>query len=417
MSAVALTDPITLPCGLTLPNRLGRAAMTEGLADARNNPTDRHVRLYEANASGGAGLILTGNAMVDRRHLERARNVVLDSLTDRLALTRWAEAAGPHALVQISHPGRQTNRFVQSHPVSPSGGAAVELAGLFARPKALSVEEIVEVRTRFIAAGRLAVDAGFAGVQVHGAHGYLLSSFLDPDLNRRSDQYGGGIEGRSKLLLETVGGLKAALPDHAAVAVKLDARDGGEEDLAWLGNRLGEEGADLLEISGGNYEAPAMLGFEADGSVIRSAHESPFWQGAEAVSGATSVPVMLTGGFRTRAGVDQALESGVADMVGVGRPLAVRPELAGEFLRGETDVLDRPAPRITGPALVQRLSSAAANSGWHRLQMKQTSRGEPAKLELSAPFAAINYIAADAALALRSRRTRMKLAARTRPSG
>jgi hypothetical protein len=126
---------------------------------------------------------------------------------------------------------------------------------------------------------------------------------------------------------------------------------------------------------------------------------------------------MLTGGFRTRAGIDQALESGVADMVGVGRPLAVRPELAGEFVRGETGQLDRPAPRITGPALIQRLSGAAANSGWHRLQMKRTSEGAPADLSLNAWNAATNYIAADAVLAIQARRARMKLAAASRPSG
>ncbi len=412
-----LTDPLTLPCGLTLPNRLGRAAMTEGLADSRNDATDRHVRLYSANAAGGAGLVLTGNAMVDRRHLERARNVVLDSRTDREALARWADAAGPHALVQISHPGRQVSRFVNPFPVSPSGGPAVNLGGLFAEPRALSSEEITEIRVRFQTAAKLAVEAGFAGVEVHAAHGYLLSSFLDPAQNRRTDAYGGGIEGRSKLLVDIITSLKEELPDSAAVAVKLDARDGGEDDLAWLAARLGDSGADLLEISGGNYEAPAMLGLEADGSPIQSAHESPFWQGAAAVSGATSVPVMLTGGFRTRAGVDQALESGVADMVGVGRPLAVRPELAGEFVNGEIDRLDRPAPRIDGPALVQRLSGAAANSGWHRLQMKRTAQGRPPDPDLGAWMAATNYIAADAMLAMRSRRARMKLAADTRPSG
>ncbi len=415
MSAPSLTDPITLPCGLILPNRLGRAAMTEGLADSRNDPTDRHFRLYEANVVGGAGLILTGNAMVDRRHLERARNVVLDSASDADKLRRWAEAAGPHSLVQISHPGRQTNRFVQSKPVSPSGGPAVNLAGLFAKPRALSAEEIAEVRTRFVDAGRIAVDAGFAGVQVHGAHGYLLSSFLDPQTNQRTDEYGGDIEGRSRLLVEIIRGLRKTLPDSAAIAIKLDSRDGGEEDLVWLGGRLGEAGADLLEVSGGNYETPAMLGLQADGSAIESAHESPFWQGAAALASGTEVPVMLTGGFRTRRGVDQALSSGVAQMVGVGRPLAVRPELAGEFLRGETDLLDRPAPRISGPALVKRLSGAAANSGWHRLQMKRTAEGEQANLGLSAPTAAVNYIAVDAALALRSHRSRMKLAAGVHP--
>jgi 2,4-dienoyl-CoA reductase-like NADH-dependent reductase (Old Yellow Enzyme family) len=413
MAAPALTDPITLPCGLTLPNRLGRAAMTEGLADSRNDATSRHERLYAANAAGGAGLILTGNAMVDRRHLERARNVVIDQASDRRALHRWAEAAGPHALVQISHPGRQTNRFVQSHPVSPSGGPAVALAGLFARPRALSRSEIDEVRRRFPTAGRIAVDAGFAGVEVHAAHGYLLSSFLDPKQNQRTDEYGGDIEGRSRLLVEIVSGLRETLPAGAAVGVKLDARDGAEDDLAWLGNRLGEAGADLLEVSGGNYEAPAMLGFDATGTALQPEHESPFWQGALALSGATDVPVMLTGGFTSREGVDEALASGAADMVGVGRPLAVRPGLAGEFVRGETDRLDRPAPRITGPSPVRQLFGAAANSGWHRLQMKQTSDGEAADLTLSAPGAAVDYIAVDALLALRSRRARMKLAART----
>jgi 2,4-dienoyl-CoA reductase-like NADH-dependent reductase (Old Yellow Enzyme family) len=413
----SLTDPLPLPCGLELPNRLGRAAMTEGLADSRNDPTGRHFRLYAANAAGGAGLVLTGNAMVDRRHLERARNVVLDSETGREALRKWAEASGPHALVQISHPGRQSTRFVQSHPVSPSGGPAVALAGLFARPRALPAEEIIEIRSRFATAGRMAVEAGFAGIEVHAAHGYLLSSFLDPGQNLRTDEYGGGIEGRSRLLLEIVGELRQTLPDGAAVAVKLDARDGARTDLAWLGRRLGEAGTDLIEVSGGNYESPAMLGLEPDGSEIRSDHESPFWQGAAALSQATDVPVMLTGGFRTRVGIDQALGSGVAAMVGVGRPLAIRPELAGELLRGETGVLERPAPRISGPGLAQRLSGAAANSGWHRLQMKRTADGSPPDLELGAWAAATNYIAADAILAMRARRSRMKLAARTRPTG
>lgn len=415
MSAPELTDPLTLACGLTLPNRLGRAAMTEGLADSHNDPSERHFRLYEANAAGGAGLILTGNAMVDRRHLERARNVVIDSATDREAMKRWAESAGPHALVQISHPGRQVNRFVNSHPVSPSGGPAVELAGLFARPRALSREEIIEIQARFVTAARLVVEAGFAGVEVHAAHGYLLSSFLDPARNRRQDGYGGDVEGRSRLLLEILEGLREALPTEAAVAVKLDSRDGGERDLAWLGPELGGRGVDLVEVSGGNYEAPAMLGLKPDGSQVDSAHESPFWRGAAALAGATDLPVMLTGGFRTREGVDEALSAGIA-MVGVGRPLAVRPGLAAEFISGRTDELARPAPRITGPALAKKLMGAAANSGWHRLQLKRTAEGSTADLGLGAWTAATDYVALDALLAIRSRRSRLATAAEVRPT-
>jgi 2,4-dienoyl-CoA reductase-like NADH-dependent reductase (Old Yellow Enzyme family) len=286
---------------------------------------------------------------------------------------------------------------------------------MFARPRALSLDEIVEIRSRFVTAARLSIDAGFAGVQVHAAHGYLLSSFLDPSQNLRQDQYGGGAEGRSRLLLEIITDLREALPAHAAIAVKLDSRDGGEEDLARLGARLGEIGTDLIEVSGGNYEAPAMLGLQADGSRIESAHESPFWRGASAIAEATGVPVMLTGGFRTRAGVDEALEAGIA-MVGVGRPLAVRPGLAGEFVSGHTDRLERPAPRITGPAVATKLAGAASNSGWHRLQMKRTAQGSPPDPGLNAWTAAADYIGIDALLAIRSHHSRFRTAAGVRPT-
>ncbi len=351
--AAELTDPLELPCGLVLTNRLGRAAMTEGIADRRNDPTERHFRLYSANARGGAGLVLTGNAMVDRRHLERARNVVVDAATDELALRRWAQSASAApTLVQLSHPGRQENRFVQPHPVAPSDGPAVDLAGAFARPRALTAPEIGEVRARFVDAAARVVGAGFPGVQIHAAHGYLLSSFLDPEQNRRADAYGGDLAGRARLLLEIIGDLRATLPVGATVAVKLDARGGADPELAELGRRLEAGGIDLIEISGGNYERPEMAGYDSDGEELRSEHESPFWNSAAAVAAAVDAPVMLTGGFRTRAEVDRALASGVCDMVGVGRPLAVWPDLAGRFVKGRTELLDRPGPRLGGPASV-----------------------------------------------------------------
>jgi 2,4-dienoyl-CoA reductase-like NADH-dependent reductase (Old Yellow Enzyme family) len=409
-----LTDPLALPCGLVLPNRLGRAAMTEGLADARNDPTVRHERLYAANAHGGAGLVLTGNAMVDRRHLERARNVVIDAATDAAALGRWARtASAAPTLVQLSHPGRQVNRYVNGRPVSPSGGPAVKLAGAFARPRALTLDEIGEVRARFVDAGVRVVAAGFAGVEIHAAHGYLLSTFLDPAHNRRTDAYGGDLGGRSRLLLEIVAGLRSALPPGAAVAVKLDARAGADADLAALGRLLQDAGIDLLEVSGGSYEAPAMLGLDAEGHALEPEHESPFWNAAAALSAAVDVPVMLTGGFRTRGEVDAALAAGVCDVVGAGRPLAVRPALAGAFVRGETDVLDRPGPRLGGPAVVRRLMGAAAGSGWHRIQLARTGAGRGPLLGLPAALAAIDYTATDWTQAILGRHGRMRLARAT----
>src|SRR5690349_21650107 len=142
-----LADPLTLRCGLQLPNRIVKAAMTEALADADNNPTERLERLYARWAAGGPGMILTGNMMVDRRHLERARNVVVDAATDLAALRRYAAACAPvPTVVQLSHPGRQANRMVQGQPVGPSSGPAVGMAGLFARPRALTIAEIGDLR-------------------------------------------------------------------------------------------------------------------------------------------------------------------------------------------------------------------------------------------------------------------------------
>lgn len=385
--------------------------MTEGIAGARNDPGERHYRLYEANARGGAGLVLTGNVMVDRRYLERARNIVVDRATDEDALRRWAQsAAGAPALVQISHPGRQTSKYVNPHPLAPSDGPALALAGSYGRPRGLSAAEIEEVRDRFIDAGERVVAAGFAGVEVHAAHGYLLSSFIDPAHNRRSDEYGGSLQGRARLLLEIVAMLRAVLPPGAAVAVKLDARSGADEELAQLAGMLEGAGADLLEISGGNYESAAMLGFDSEGRELSSGHESPFWNSAAAASAGTSLPVILTGGFRTREEVDRALAAGVCAMVGVGRPLAVWPDLAGRFLRGETDVLARPAPRLGGPRSLRGILAPASNSGWHRIQLARTGDGAAPLLRLPAILAALDYAGTDSMLALKERRARLALA-------
>jgi len=412
--AAALDDPLDLPCGLTIANRLGRAAMTEGISGPRNDPNERHFRLYEANAHGGAGLILTGNAMVDRRHLERARNVVVDGSTDPEALRRWAEnASAAPTLVQLSHPGRQANRVAQPRPVSASDGPAVALGGAFAKPRGLTSDEVAEVRARFVDAAVRVTEAGFPGVQLHAAHGYLLNQFLDPEINRRRDAHGGDLAGRARLLLEIVGDLRAALPGTAAVAVKIDGRDDREAELIELGRRLEEAGIDLIEVSGGNYERPMMVGYEGNGELVASEHESPFWEAAAAVTAAVEVPVMLTGGFRTRAEVDRALAGGVCDLVGAGRPLAVRPDLAGRFVRGETDTLERPGPRLGGPMPIRKLLGAASGTGWHRIQIARTSDGKEPMLDLPALPAGIDYMLKDMAQAAISYRSRMGLAERT----
>src|SRR5882672_11134921 len=142
-----LGTPLRLPCGVTLPNRILKSAMTEGLADAADRPTAAHLTLYRRWSEGGTGTLITGNVMVDRRYLERPGNVVIEGEGALPALTAWAAAgtaSGNQLWMQISHPGRQCSRMVASHPVAPSE-VQLRLGGLFGKPRALADDEIVEI--------------------------------------------------------------------------------------------------------------------------------------------------------------------------------------------------------------------------------------------------------------------------------
>ena len=269
-----LAAPLALPCGAVLPNRLAKAAMTEGLADAGLRATDRLARLYRRWSEGGAGLLVTGNVQIDRFVLERPGNVVLDSrwlpsvdATARARLADWARAgtvAGNHLWMQISHAGRQSPRYVCREPLAPSA-VPLQLMGNYATPRALRDDEIVALIGRFADAAAIARDCGFSGVQIHAAHGYLISSFLSPLTNRRTDAWGGALEHRARLLLQTVRAVRAAVGPGFPVGVKLnsdDFRQGGfsHDECLRVVEWLGDAGIDLLEISGGTYEQPRLLG-------------------------------------------------------------------------------------------------------------------------------------------------------------
>jgi 2,4-dienoyl-CoA reductase-like NADH-dependent reductase (Old Yellow Enzyme family) len=196
---ISLSDPLSLPCGAVLPNRLSKAAMTEGMASPDGVPTAELERLYGLWADGGAGMLLSGNIQIDRDHLERPGNVVIDrpaSEEMKTALQNWAQAAtrnGNHFWAQISHAGRQTQSNVNKHPKAPSAVKLGLPGGQFGEPVALTVEEIEELVDRFALAAKTCQDAGFTGAQIHAAHGYLLSSFLSPRSNQRTDEYGGSL--------------------------------------------------------------------------------------------------------------------------------------------------------------------------------------------------------------------------------
>ncbi len=351
-----LAQTLSLPCGAQLVNRLAKAAMTEGLATAKGVPTPELARLYGLWSDGGAGLLLTGNIQIDADHLERPGNVVIDREPDaelRKALAEWAAAGtrnGNHLWAQISHAGRQTMKMVNRHPKAPSAVKLGLPGGQFGQPVALTGEEIVDIVRRFGICAAAVKQAGFTGVQVHAAHGYLLSQFLSPRSNQRTDEYGGELANRARVLLEVIAAVREAVGPKFPVAVKLNSADfqkGGFafEDSLQVAHWLQEAGVDLIEISGGTYEQPKLLGVEgveeeerqnvAQSTLMREAYFVDF---ALAMREQVSIPLMVTGGFRQRAAMEQAVDDGAADVIGLGRPMCVMTNAPSRLLSGTEEL-------------------------------------------------------------------------------
>ncbi len=347
-----LAQPVELPCGAVVGNRIVKSAMTEGLATAAGVPTRKLENLYGLWSDGGAGILISGNIQVDRDHLERPGNVIIDGEPDeelRAALASWAKVSkrgGNHFWAQLSFSGRQTPKAVNPHPKAPSAVALELPGGQFGSPVALDVAEIDGIVERFAVAAAACKEAGFTGVQIHGAHGYLISQFLSPRSNRRDDRYGGSLENRARLLLEVLAAIRERVGVDFPVAVKLNSADfqkGGFDfdDSLQVVQWLEKAGIDLIEISGGTYEQPKLLNVEGleepeQQNVKQSTQlrEAYFVDFAKAMQDVVSVPLLVTGGFRRRDVMEKAIESGAADLVGLGRPMCVDTDAPARLLAG-----------------------------------------------------------------------------------
>jgi 2,4-dienoyl-CoA reductase-like NADH-dependent reductase (Old Yellow Enzyme family) len=335
-----LASPLSLPNGSILPNRLCKSAMTEGLADKFDLPTPALIQLYKTWSQGGTGLHITGNVMIDRRYLERAGNVVLEDDKDLALFRNWAKegtAGGNHLWVQLNHPGRQCPKMVSTTPLSPSD-VQLAILGNFARPRPMDQSDIEDVITRFITSARLVKDAGFTGVQIHCAHGYLLSQFLSPKINQRQDKWGGSLENRARIIRRIIVGVREAVGADFPIGVKLNSADfqkGGFslEDCITVASWLGEDGVDLLEISGGTYEQLSLIGVEpTDVRESTRKREAYFIEYAERIKQSAQIPVMITGGFRNRDVMELASESGEVDVIGLARPLCTEPDCSAKLI-------------------------------------------------------------------------------------
>lgn len=335
---------LRLPNGSVIRNRIVKSAMSEALGDPFNNPTDGLVNLFGRWSEGGAGLLITGNTPVDRWHLEHAGNFVLDEQSDMDRVRQLASAAkrgGSLALAQLAHAGRQTPESINAHPLSISD-LRLDLPG-YGKPKAATDTDLERVIGQFVKSAALAKDAGFDGVEIHAAHGYLLSSSLSPRINTREDHWGGTLENRARLVLSVVRAVRAETGANFIVATKLNSSDfqkGGfsHEDSIEVARMLQNEGIDFLEISGGNFEAPVSYQHTAkkESSIAREAY---FLDYAKDIKAALDIPVMVTGGFRSVSVMNAALADGATDLIGMGRPFIINPEFPGELLNGVIDVV------------------------------------------------------------------------------
>ncbi|MGZ3747231.1 MAG: NADH:flavin oxidoreductase/NADH oxidase family protein [Pseudobdellovibrionaceae bacterium] len=341
MSKASLNDTLILPCGAILKNRIAKSAMSENMASTDYTPNEKFNNLYKTWAAGGAGLLITGNVMCDRRYLGEPKNVVIEKGFPGIKeLKNWAQSGTvnqTHLWMQINHPGKQTPKFLTQTPVSASAiPLKAPLDKMFNPPRALDETEIYDIIARFTYAAIEAKNAGFTGVQIHGAHGYLVSQFLSPLHNTRQDKWGGSLTHRMRLVLEIYRSMRAALGKDFPIGIKLNSADfqkGGfsEEESLEVVKAMASERIDLIEISGGSYEAPEMMGTKKESTIAREAY---FLEYCEKVRMEITTPLMLTGGFRSRDGMESALKSNACDVIGLARSLALNPNFPNELLSG-----------------------------------------------------------------------------------
>jgi 2,4-dienoyl-CoA reductase-like NADH-dependent reductase (Old Yellow Enzyme family) len=398
-----INESFTLPCGQVIKNRICKAAMTERIAKGNNLAHQGHANLYDRWADGNIGISLTGNVQVDRRNLEGPANVAIDKNNYKEqfeSLKAWSKSGtknNTQLWMQISHAGRQTPGEINSSPLAPSD-IRLKIPGKnYGIPTPMTEENILDVIDRFVFTAKIARETGFTGVQFHSAHGYLLSEFLSPDINNRNDSWGGSIENRTRIHLEIIKRCRQEVGEDFPISVKLNSTDfqkGGfsPDESIKVAQILENAGVDIIEISGGTYEQPKLIGIDASINPKRSekrkestiAREAYFLEYAKDIRSAVSLPLMVTGGFRTRDGIEEALRSNVCQIVGIGRPLCADPYCIKKLIAGELENLPSFEKTLSlGPSILSpsspftliKVINAFGAMAWFYQQIKNMAKG------------------------------------------
>jgi len=371
----------------TLKNRFVKAAMEENLANDQQLPDKKLFNLYQQWADGGVGLIITGNVMIDKWAMTGPGGVALEQTTPLAPFKKWAEIAKSNntkVWMQLNHPGRQVFKAMGGKNLAPSA-IAINLgkhSNMFSIPQAMIEEEIQDIIHRFGQSALQAKQAGFDGVEIHAAHGYLLAQFLSPLTNQRSDQWGGSLTNRARLLIEVIKQVRAICGADFDVAVKLNSADfqrGGFDiaDAEQVINWLAEHNVNLVELSGGSYEAPAMQGQSADDRTL--AREAYFLDFTEKLVQRSPIPLMLTGGIQRYAVAQKVVDAGFS-LCGLATALAYRPDMINMWFK-------TPEFRLRIPVITwsNKTLAALATMAIIKRQLSRMSLGYTPKLTDS-PF-------------------------------
>ena len=382
MTENLLFTPITLPNGTTIKNRFFKSAMSEGMGTRDFQPKKNIATLYKRWAEGGTGLIITGNIMVDPKGTAEPGNIVFDKNSNMEILKEWAKQGQQHGakvMVQLNHPGKQAPKTVSKQTVAPS---AVPLGNglnkLFSTPRALTTSEVEELVQKFVTSAKVAKEAGFSGVQIHAAHGYLISQFLSPHDNRRTDKYGGSLENRMRFLKEIYLGMREKLGKDFTIGIKINSTDFKEDGLTEEDSlktiiELANLGLDFVEISGGTYERPAMMG-----ATSKSTNQVFFAEYSKKLKQKIEIPVVVTGGIRSINAMNTLLNDTTTHFIGIARPLTIDPNIPNKIKQGTYTIVE--TTRVsTGVKKLDKIFGSLLGIVYYQVLMQNIAKGKEPK--------------------------------------
>ena len=387
----SLGDPLRLPCGSVLKNRIAKAAMSDSLGDGRGDATEAQARLYARWAQGGVGLSIIGEVQGDARYPEKPGNLIVDASSDVAALGALAEAGsreGSMLWAQLGHAGA----LADSALATGRGPSALDIGDFHC--EALSADDIDALPGRFAETASTLKALGFGGVEIHAAHGFLLSQFLSPLFNRRTDGYGGDVLARARLIVEVIDAVRHRVGPDFPVGIKLNASDGlegglSEDDALAVVERLDTTSVDLIDVSGGTYFPGARSASDSGGG-------GPYFVAfARRARRRTTIPLMVTGGFKREVEARAALASGDVDVVGLGRALVIDTSLPDRWLDsvasgGEAGRSDPVFPRFDSPP-------PGGITAWYTMRLTALADGREDAMSSDLDAAVLAYEQRDAA--------------------